>query len=89
MNMKLAIVGVTGMVGAVILKVLAERNFPITELIPVASEKSCGKGIHYLGKEHTIISLIELDVDTFDSNNIPDKLKNIEAIKPGSRFLKA
>ncbi|MGY8988570.1 MAG: aspartate-semialdehyde dehydrogenase, partial [Flavobacteriales bacterium] len=38
--MKLAIVGVTGMVGRVILKVLAERNFPITELILVASEKS-------------------------------------------------
>jgi aspartate-semialdehyde dehydrogenase len=60
MNMKLAIVGVTGMVGRVMLKVLAERNFPITELIPVASEKSCGKAIQYLGKEHTIISLNEL-----------------------------
>ena len=36
-----------------------------------------------------IISLIELEVDTFDSNNIPEHLKNIEAIKPGSRFLKA
>ena len=60
MNMKLAIVGVTGMVGRVMLKILAERNFPITELIPVASEKSCGKAIQYLGKEHTIISLNEL-----------------------------
>ena len=39
MNMKLAIVGVTGMVGRVMLKVLAERKLPITELIPVASEK--------------------------------------------------
>ena len=47
MNMKLAIVGVTGMVGRVMLKILAERNFPITELIPVASEKSCGKVIQY------------------------------------------
>ena len=60
MNMKLAIVGVTGMVGRVMLKILAERNFPITELIPVASEKSCGKAIKYLGKEYTIISLNEL-----------------------------
>ena len=60
MNMKLAIVGVTGMVGRSMLKILAERNFPITELIPVASEKSCGKVIQYLGKEHTIISLNEL-----------------------------
>jgi len=60
MNMKLAIIGITGMVGSVILKVLAERNFPITELIPVASEKSCGKAIQYLGKKHTIISLNEL-----------------------------
>ena len=58
--MKLAIVGVTGMVGSMMLKVLAERNFPITELIPVASEKSYGKGIQYLGKEYTIISLNEL-----------------------------
>ncbi|MDP7429988.1 MAG: aspartate-semialdehyde dehydrogenase, partial [Flavobacteriales bacterium] len=48
--MKLAIVGVTGMVGREMLEVLAERNFPITELIPVASEKSCGKQINYLGK---------------------------------------
>jgi len=60
MNMKLAIVGVTGMVGRVMLKILAERNFPITELILVASEKSCGKAVQYLGKEHTIISLNEL-----------------------------
>ena len=60
MNMKLAIVGVTGMVGRVMLKILAERNFPIIELIPVASKKSCGKAIEYLGQEHTIISLNEL-----------------------------
>ncbi len=58
--MKLAIVGVTGMVGREILAVLAERNFPISELIPVASKKSCGKTISYLGKTHTIISLDDL-----------------------------
>jgi aspartate-semialdehyde dehydrogenase len=41
--MKIAVVGATGMVGQVMLKVLEERNLPITELIPVASEKSVGK----------------------------------------------
>jgi len=60
MNMKLAIVGVTGMVGRMILKILQERNFPITELIPVASKKSYGKIIQYLGKKYNIISLNEL-----------------------------
>lgn len=55
--MKVAVVGATGMVGNVMLKVLAERNFPITELLPVASEKSVGKSIAYKGKEYTIIGL--------------------------------
>lgn len=55
--MKVAVVGATGMVGNVMLKVLAERNFPITELLPVASEKSVGKNIAYKGKEYTIIGL--------------------------------
>ena len=48
--MKVAVVGATGMVGEVMLQVLAERNFPVTELIPVASEKSVGKEIEYNGK---------------------------------------
>lgn len=55
--MKVAVVGATGMVGQVMLKVLEERNFPITELIPVASEKSVGKKITYKGKEYGIVSL--------------------------------
>jgi len=55
--MKVAVVGATGMVGNIMLKVLAERNFPITELIPVASEKSVGKSIAYKNKEYTIIGL--------------------------------
>ena len=55
--MRVAVVGVTGMVGNVMLEVLAERNFPITELIPVASEKSVGKKITFKGKEHTVIGL--------------------------------
>ena len=57
--MKVAIVGITGMVGKVMLKVLQERNFPITELIPVASEKSVGKKITFNNKEYTIISLAD------------------------------
>lgn len=58
--MRLAIVGVTGMVGKEMLEVLSERNFPLKELIPVASANSCGKTINYLGKEHEIISLNDL-----------------------------
>ena len=55
--MKIALVGATGMVGNVILQVLAERNFNITELIPVASERSVGKEISYQNKKYTIVSL--------------------------------
>ena len=55
--MKVAVVGATGMVGNVMLKVLAERNFPITELIPVASEKSVGKEIEYKGKQFRVVGL--------------------------------
>ena len=58
--MKIAIVGVTGMVGKEMLEVLAERNFPLTELIPVASEKSCGKLVNYLGQDNEVISLSDL-----------------------------
>ncbi|WP_281541693.1 aspartate-semialdehyde dehydrogenase [Maribacter aestuarii] len=57
--MKVAVVGATGMVGEVMLKVLAERNFPITELLLVASERSVGKTLSYKGKEHTIIGLAD------------------------------
>ena len=55
--MKVAVVGATGMVGQVMLKVLAERNFPLTELIPVASERSVGKQIDYQGKAYTVVGL--------------------------------
>ncbi|MBL0103082.1 MAG: aspartate-semialdehyde dehydrogenase [Bacteroidetes bacterium] len=55
--MKVAVVGATGMVGQVMLKVLEERNFPVTELIPVASEKSVGKEISYRGKNYKIVSM--------------------------------
>ena len=57
--MKVAVVGVTGMVGQIMLKVLEERNFPITELIPIASEKSIGKKIYFRGKECSVVSMQE------------------------------
>jgi aspartate-semialdehyde dehydrogenase len=55
--MKVAVVGATGMVGEVMLKVLAERDFPITELIPVASEKSVGKDIYFKNKTYKVVDL--------------------------------
>lgn len=55
--MKVAVVGATGMVGEIMLQVLAERNFPVTELIPVASEKSVGKTIEWKGKTFTVVGL--------------------------------
>lgn len=55
--MRVAVVGVTGMVGNVMLEVLKEHNFPVTELIPVASEKSIGKKINFNGKEYSVIGL--------------------------------
>jgi len=55
--MKIAIVGVTGLVGEVLLKVLEERNFPVSELIPVASEKSKGQKIVFKNAEYQIVSI--------------------------------
>ncbi len=54
--MKIAVVGATGLVGSEILKVLAERNFPVSELIPVASERSVGKQVEFKGKSYTVVS---------------------------------
>ena len=55
--MRVAVVGVTGMVGEIMLNVLEERNFPITELLPVASARSEGKTINFQGKDYTVIGL--------------------------------
>jgi aspartate-semialdehyde dehydrogenase len=55
--MRIAVVGATGMVGQIILKVLAERSFPVTELIPVASSRSVGKTVTFGGRDWTIKSL--------------------------------
>tara|TARA_B100000941_G_scaffold218828_1_gene161558 strand:+ start:33 stop:1022 length:990 start_codon:yes stop_codon:yes gene_type:complete len=55
--MKLAVVGATGMVGEVMLRILSERNFPLSELIPVASERSVGKRIDYQGNSFEVLGL--------------------------------
>lgn len=55
--MRVAVVGATGMVGEVMLKVLEERNFPVDELIPVASERSVGKGLTFKGKTYKVVGL--------------------------------
>ena len=55
--MKVAVVGATGLVGTKMLQVLAERNFPVTELIPVASERSIGKEVEFKGKKFKVVSM--------------------------------
>jgi aspartate-semialdehyde dehydrogenase len=57
--MKVAVVGATGLVGTVMLEVLAERNFPVTELLPVASERSVGKPIEFKGKTFHVVSMAD------------------------------
>lgn len=57
--MKIAVVGATGLVGGEILKVLAERNFPVTEIIPVASEKSIGTKVTFKDKQFTVVGYEE------------------------------
>ena len=74
--MKVAVVGATGMVGNVMLKVLREQNFPITELIPVASEKSVGNKLDFGGLQFTVVGLataVEMkpDVAIFSAGGEP------------------
>jgi aspartate-semialdehyde dehydrogenase len=57
--MKVAVVGATGLVGSKMLQILAERNFPVTELIPVASERSVGKEVEFKGKKYKIVSMTD------------------------------
>ncbi|MDG1841733.1 MAG: aspartate-semialdehyde dehydrogenase [Crocinitomicaceae bacterium] len=64
--MKVAVVGVTGMVGTVMLKVLEELSFPVQEIVPVASEKSLGKKIRFKGEDFDVVTLnqaIKMDLD--------------------------
>lgn len=57
--MKVAVVGATGLVGTKMLEVLAERDFPVTELVPVASERSVGKEVSFKGKQYKIVSMTD------------------------------
>src|ERR671933_1598647 len=57
--MKVAVVGATGLVGSKMLQVLEERDFPVTELIPVASEKSVGKEVTFKGKAYKVVSMTD------------------------------
>jgi aspartate-semialdehyde dehydrogenase len=57
--MKVAVVGATGLVGTKMLQVLAERNFPVTALVPVASEKSVGKEVEFKGKKYKVVSMTD------------------------------
>lgn len=57
--MRVAVVGATGLVGSTMLRILEERNFPLTELLPVASQKSVGSRVTYKGKEYTVVSAEE------------------------------
>src|ERR1700760_3432732 len=55
--MKVAVVGATGLVGTKMLQVLAERNFPVTELLPVASARSIGKEVEFRGKKYKVVGM--------------------------------
>ncbi|MCH5599668.1 aspartate-semialdehyde dehydrogenase [Niabella ginsengisoli] len=57
--MKVAVVGATGLVGTKMLQILAERNFPVTELLPVASERSVGKEVEFKGKKYKVVSMAD------------------------------
>ena len=57
--MKVAVVGATGLVGTKMLQVLEQRNFPVTELLPVASERSVGKEIEFKGKKYRVVSMAD------------------------------
>ena len=57
--MKVAVVGATGLVGSKMLQVLEQRNFPVTELLPVASEKSVGKEVYFKGKSYKVVSMTD------------------------------
>jgi aspartate-semialdehyde dehydrogenase len=58
-QLKVAVVGATGLVGSKMLQVLAERNFPVGELIPVASERSVGKDVEFKGKKYKVVSMTD------------------------------
>lgn len=90
--MKVAVVGATGMVGRVMLKVLEERNFPLTNLIPVASEKSVGKTLEFKGKEYKIVSIqdaiaMQPEIALFSAGGETSKQWAPEFVKVGTSVI--
>lgn len=77
--MKVAVVGVTGLVGGVMLNVLKERNFPVTELIPVASKRSVGKEVEFDGKTYSVVDnetaveMKDIDIALFSAGGSTSK----------------
>ncbi len=77
--MKVAIVGATGLVGSKMLQVLEERQFPVSQIIPVASERSVGKYVRFAGKRHRVVSMKEAirlrpDVALFSAGGATSKM---------------
>ena len=73
--MKVAVVGVTGLVGTVMCRVLEERKFPVTEFLPVASARSIGKEIQFNGKSFKVhqvdqINTIDIHKEEVNNNNL-------------------
>ena len=90
--MKLAIIGITGMVGREMLEVLNERNFHVTDLIPVASQKSCGKLIKFKNKNYEIISLRDLldkkvDIALFSAGSDVSKIWAPKLVEKGCKVI--
>lgn len=90
--MKLAIIGITGMVGREMLEVLNERNFHVTDLIPVASRKSCGKLIKFKNKNYEIISLSDLlekkvDIALFSAGSDISKIWAPKLVEKGCKVI--
>ena len=90
--MKVAVVGATGMVGNVMMEVLTERNFPITEFIPVASERSVGKKLTFKGKEYSIVGLqtaveMQPDIAIFSAGGLLLWNGRQNSLRPAQRLL--
>lgn len=90
--MKLAIIGITGMVGREMLEVLNERNFHVTDFIPVASQKSCGKLIKFKNTNYKIISLSDLldkkvDIALFSAGSDISKIWAPKLVEKGCKVI--
>ncbi|MCS7028452.1 MAG: aspartate-semialdehyde dehydrogenase [Bacteroidia bacterium] len=90
--MKVAVVGCTGLVGSVMLKVLSERKFPVTQLFPVASEKSVGKSIEFGGNTYSVIDIEQAiqekpDLALFSAGSLVSKIYAPKFASVGTRVI--